>query len=215
MTTFRKILIRIRKYYREKKPQLFAYSTLGVIVFGALSIALDAIIPWENWGMFLRTLALVPLSLSLSVLGYALALAYCDAKLSENLEWQSWRERLSPTWRRRASMIVGSVLVVLAIASSNKQVGYTLITAVILSVAVGLIIFMRATADEVKRARFGIPDARDVVLNHHLANYNHAEARAKKKLEASEAKIQEKVARAKAKLAAAEEAAVKATKKQT
>lgn len=201
---FRKVLLFIKRQYMYHRARFFLYAIGAFILLAGISIGVDFLLPWEGLGMFLRVFILIPLGSVIFALGYAGALAYYFMR-SQDEQWVSWRDKFSPTWRQRISMIVGAVLVVLIIATNSNNPGYTLVTSCIAAVIVGLFVFMRKTSSELRREELGIPDARDVVLNSHLQRKSASNANKKdNRKDKLDAKAQARVDKARAQLAAAE-----------
>lgn len=203
MLLFRQILIAIRTQYIYNRARLFIVAGASTMLMLVITNLLDIFLPWEPWGMILRTIALIPTSLSIFLLGYSSALAYHFTK-SKDPAWASLREKFSPTWRQRISMIVGAVLLVLVYAIGLNP-GYTFTSSLIVACIIGLFAFMRKTSTEINREELGIPDARDAALNTHLrrsAAKNSSPA-AKEKSKADE-KAKARIEKARVKLAKAE-----------
>lgn len=204
MLLFRRLLVRIRNEYIYNRTKLFAYSGAASALLALLTVGLDFILPWETWGMVIRTILLIPTAVAIFVLGYSGVLAYCFFKAQDET-WTSLRARYSPTWRQRISMVIGAVLFVLIYAISMRP-GYTLVSSVIVAIVIGLFVFMRKTSIEMNREELGIPDARDAALNTHLRRHSAAtqsrpETRAKAK---ADEKAKARIEKARAQLAKAE-----------
>jgi len=158
---FRKALVRIRKEYNTNKKKLFLYSgsaTIIAIIIGAL---LDALLPFESWANVIRSLVLIPSSISIFVFGYSISLMLHYRKIDQDPEWTPFRMRMSPTWRNRISIVIGALMFVL-IYANGFSIGYTFISSTFVAIAIGLFAFMRTTQAEKARNEFDIPDARDV-----------------------------------------------------
>jgi glucan phosphoethanolaminetransferase (alkaline phosphatase superfamily) len=204
MLLFRRLLVAIRNEYLYQRKRLFVVSAVASVLLGALSVGLDFLLPWQSWGMVLRTLLLIPTAASIFVLGYAAVIGYCFFKAQDET-WVSLRSRYSPTWRQRISMVIGALLFVMIYAITMKP-GYTLTSSIIVAIVIGLFVFMRKTSLEINREELGIPDARDAALNTHLRRRS-AEVRAPKEVKQrtkEEEKTQARIDKARAKLAKAE-----------
>lgn len=162
--TFRKILIWIKKQTNTNDKKFYILSSAVFIVFASLSIVLDYFTAFSGIWMLLRALILIPITISLFLLGYGISYKIHKSQVRKNPDWVSIRERFSPTWRNRISIIIGAALIVIAYASQQK-VGYTIVSSVILAIVIGLFAFMRKTTEEKRRQELGIADLRDIQYN--------------------------------------------------
>lgn len=201
---FRRVLSLIRRELVNNRSRLFLIAGVATLVLGGVTVGLDFILPWGGWGMIVRTVLLLPTAVAIFVLGYGLSLLYYFFK-KRNDDWLSLREKFSPTWRMRISMMIGAVLIVLVYAITMKP-GYTFVSSIVAAIVIGLFVFMRKSTVELNREDLGIPDARDAALNTHLRRYTavsrdkvETKAQAKK-----DEKTKARVQKARAKLAEAE-----------
>lgn len=164
MLFFRKALIRIRREYNVNPKALFMYSALASLLTVVIGIVADIFLPFESWGNVVRSVILIPTAASLFTLSYAVSLFMHYSRINSNPDWVPFRLRMSPSWRRRISAIVGAVLLVIMYASGFR-IGYTPISSIFVAIAIGLFAFMRTTREEAAREEFNIPDVRDVRYN--------------------------------------------------
>jgi pimeloyl-ACP methyl ester carboxylesterase len=163
---FRKFLVRIRKEFNTNKGRLFGYSFGVLCAFIAFGIAADGLLPFNGLWNALRTIILIPTSLSAFVLGYAISLELHYRKIANDPEWRPYRSRFSPTWRRRISAIAAAFAIVFVYANGYR-IGYTLVSSLFVSVVIAIFAFLRTTQDEAKREEFNIPDSRDTNYETH------------------------------------------------
>lgn len=173
MLFFRKTLVRIKREYNTNRKKLFLYSILATVLFVLLGTAADLFLPFNGVSNLVRTLILIPTSISMFVLGYSLSLYGHYRQLENNLNWVPFRARLSPTWRRRTALIVGAFLI-LGIYANEQSTGYTPISSLITAVVIGLLAFIRTTKEEAKREEFNLPDERDVRYDQQMKKINAA-----------------------------------------
>jgi len=164
---FRKALIWIQDQYDENKKQLFLYSGIAFVLAAGLGFLADFLLPWAQWAIFVRAIIALPSAALAFILGYASTLFYVGYKKRTKSGYETWRTKLSPTMRQRASAVIGAVLFVLMFAVAMRP-GYTLASSLIVASAVGLFAFMRKTSNELIRERVGLPDARDASLDAHI-----------------------------------------------
>jgi len=160
MDYFRKFLTFLRKGQNTKGMGYF-YLWGGVLLGSALAAVLvDLFVPFGAWWNLIRTVVLVPLSVSIFAVGYGISLILHRTRIKDP-SWRPYRTRFSPLWRMRISAIVGALGLVL-IYASNESPLFTIFSSGILAVGFALFAFMRRTSQELKREKLGIPDARDV-----------------------------------------------------
>lgn len=159
--SLRKTLIWIKKK-TNTDPKNF-YILFGSIFFisALISVAVDYFTPFTGVAMIFRALLVIPLTISIFSLGYSLSYTLYKQRVKIDPEWVSFRERFSPTWRRRIGIIFGAILVVISYAS-QQVVGYTLISSAILASIIGIFAFIRKTSTEQRMEKLGLPDIRDL-----------------------------------------------------
>lgn len=157
---FRKILVRLRKEYNTNKKNLFLYSSLASGLFVAVSLLVDAFVPFTTVWNLARTAVLVPTAASIFVLFYAIGLIQHYRLLESDQDWKPFRMRSSPTWRRRISAIAAAVGFI-AVYANGYRVGYTLVSSLFVVLIIALFAYMRTTREESQREDFNIPDPRD------------------------------------------------------
>lgn len=160
MKYFRKFLTFLRKGQNTQGMRFFYL--WGSILLGSMiaAVLVDVLLPFGAWWNLIRTLVLVPLSVSMFAVGYGVGLILHRIR-NRNPEWKPYRTRFSPLWRMRISAIAAAIGLVLVYASGESPV-YTIFSGFLLALGLGLLAFMRRTTQEMKRENLGIPDARDV-----------------------------------------------------
>lgn len=159
--SFRKALIWIKKQNNTDQKRFLLITGAIFITSLILSLVVDYFTPFYGLWMFIRSIILIPLSLTIFTLSYSLSLYLHKRMIENNPEWVSFRARFSPTWRNRISIIIGAFLL-LIIYVSQEKVGYTLVSSTIIAVVIALFAFMRKTKDEKIRSELGVPDERDI-----------------------------------------------------
>lgn len=160
MEYFRKFLTFLRKGFNTRGKKYFYLWGSILVAALAASILVDLFVPFGAWWNLIRTAVLVPLSLSIFAIGYAIGLTLHRMR-STDPEWKPYRTRFSPLWRIRIAAIVAAVGLVLVYAAGESPV-FTLFSSVLLAIGLALLAFVRRTSTELKREKLGIPDARDV-----------------------------------------------------
>lgn len=192
MLFFRKFLVRIKREYNTNSKRLFLYSILSSLLFVGIGLLVDAFVPFNSWGNLIRTLILIPTSLSLFILGYGISLYQHYKKIDTDPYWVPFRARLSPTWRRRAALIVAAVLLV-GIYANSQTIGYTPVSSLFASIGIAMVAFIRTTKEESRREEFDIPDERDVRYDQQLKKIEASRAEAaRRKQMRKEAKQEQK-----------------------
>lgn len=160
---FRQALLYIRKNYNAEATRL-----RFLIMWGAaflLSVVagyvIDYTLPFEQWWNLLRTAVLTVIAASGFILAYAGSLFLHYRRIAIDPHWIPFRARLSTTWRRRISALIGALGFVILYAH-GMQPGYTFVTALFVIMVIGLFTYMRPTRDEARREKLNIPDARDL-----------------------------------------------------
>lgn len=160
MEYFRKFLTFLRRGFNTRGKKYFYLWGSILVAALAASILVDLFVPFGAWWNLIRTAVLVPLSLSIFAIGYAIGLTLHRMR-STDPEWKPYRTRFSPLWRIRIAAIVAAVGLVLVYAAGESPV-FTLFSSVLLAIGLALLAFVRRTSTELKREKLGIPDARDV-----------------------------------------------------
>lgn len=160
MEYFRKFLTFLRKGFNTRGKKYFYLWGSILAVALAASILVDLFVPFGAWWNLIRTAVLVPLSVSIFAIGYAIGLTLHRMR-STDPEWKPYRTRFSPLWRIRIAAIVAAIGLVLVYAAGESPV-FTLFSSVLLAIGLALLAFVRRTSTELKREKLGIPDARDV-----------------------------------------------------
>lgn len=184
---FRKALVRIRREYNTNPRNLFLYSLIAVLIFSGLGVVADIFLPFEMWGNLVRSLILIPTSAAMFILSYAVSLFLHYGRTRGNPEWIPYRSRFSPSWRRRIALVIAAFLAV-AMYANDFRVGYTAISAVIVTIAIALFAFIRTTKEEANREELGLPDSRDTRYEQQMKKLEQIreENRMKKKQEQKE-----------------------------
>lgn len=168
----RQMLIFLRQQYNSNATQFTMIAGIVLVMTGAISLLVDAVVPFDGWWNVLRTAILIPLSLSMYGLGYFVGLFQHYRKMEEG-DWTPFRLRFSVSWRRRIAIVVGAFLFVL-IYGNSYRIGYTLIASMIVACIIALLAFVRVTKDENVREQLNIPDSRDVAYNVKRAEWEQA-----------------------------------------
>ncbi len=160
MDYFRKFLTFLRKGLNTRGRKYFYLwgAVLGVALLA--SVLVDVFVPFGAWWNLIRTVVLVPLSVSIFAVGYGIGLILHRMR-STDPSWRPYRTRFSPLWRMRISAIVAALGFVVLYATRESAV-FTLFSSALLALGLTLLAFMRRTSQELKREDLGIPDARDV-----------------------------------------------------
>lgn len=159
--SFRKILIIIKQQNKNNASQFLGITGAVFTTLLILSLLVDGYTPFFGVWMFVRAFILIPLSISIFVLGYSLSIYLGKLMKTRNPEWVPIRMRFSPTWRNRISIIIGAFLL-LIMYTYPEQVGYTFVSSSLIAIVISLFVFMRKTKREKEMAELGIPDERDV-----------------------------------------------------
>lgn len=159
--SFRKFLLWIKNQNKNNAKQFFGIVSAVFVISTFFAYFVDYSTPFFGLWMFVRAFILIPLSITMFLLLYSLALFLHKKMRERNPAWPTFRERFSPSWRNRISIIVGAFLL-LVIYTSQEQVGYTFVSSLIMAIVIALFAFMRKTKEEKVRADLGIPDERDV-----------------------------------------------------
>ena len=164
MSLLRRFLITLRQRYRDDKRALFLLSGGATLLWGLVTLLVDALLPFSGLSNILRSILLVPTSLSIFALSYSVGLALHEQRESGETVWVPYRARFSPAWRRRIAVLVGAVLLVVA-QSINPGLGYTFSSSILGAAVLALLAFIRTSTQEANREELGIPDARDVMYD--------------------------------------------------
>lgn len=174
----RKGLIRLRREYNTRLPR-FLLVVGGVLVLSVTAgFLVDSFLPFSGWWNALRSLILIPLSLSLFSLGYVYSIYKHNKKMENDPHWVPYRSRFTLLWRRRIAAIIAAVLFVL-VYGSGFSIFYTLISSVFVALGIALFAFIRPNREESLREELSIPDARDLRYDEHVKKLQAERARAK------------------------------------
>lgn len=180
MLHFRKFLVRIKKEYNTNAKKLYILSILASVFGILIGTALDLFVPFNSWGNVLRTLTLIPTTISMFVFGYAVSLYRHKRKVEQDPNWMPYRMRLSPSWRRRIALIIGA-FILLGIYANEQSVGYTPLSSLFAALVIALVAFIRTTKDEAQREELNIPDSRDIRYNQQIKRLEEARAEAQRR----------------------------------
>lgn len=180
MIFFRKFLIWIKKERNKNAKKLYLLSFLASLLGVLIGTALDLFVPFNSWGNVSRTAVLLPTMVSMFIFGYAISIHLHNKRISEDPLWQPYRARLSPSWRRRAALVVGA-FILLAVYANGQSIGYTPISSLLAAVVIGLIAFIRTTTEEAQREELNIPDSRDIRYEQQVKKLEQARAEAQRK----------------------------------
>ena len=134
---FRKFLVRIRKEYNENPKRLFIVAFVSTTIFAGAGILADLFLPFSGIGNVVRSIILIPTSVSMFILGYAISLFFHYSRKNQDSNWTPFRLRMSPSWRRRISAIIGAVMFVI-IYANGFRVGYTPTSSVFVAITIAL-----------------------------------------------------------------------------
>lgn len=177
---FRKFLIRIRREYNTEKTRFYTYTLGALVVLLAVSVAVDILLPFKGPSTILRSLIALVFSAVIFTLGYSTGLYLHRLKKEEDETWQPYRLRFSLNWRRRISIIAGSILFVFIYATGTTPV-YTTMSSAYIAIILGLIAFIRPTHQETIREELNIPDIRDVRYEEYMKNLKKERTKAARK----------------------------------
>ena len=192
------VVLRLKRQYHKSAARMFAVASVLSVIFAASAVSVDVFLPFGGWWTLLRTFLLIPLSMSLFVLGYtvALFLFYAQAeqaKVDHEEEYVSFRGRMSAAWRRRIAAIVAAVGILITYANGHSAT-YTFVSSCFVAVLLGLVLFIRLTAEESKLADAGIPDPRDLAYRVESAKIKSTlKKRSERKKEIRKAKIKARI----------------------
>lgn len=157
----RSALIYLRRQYNTNLKQLLQVAG-GVLVVCLISgVLLDIFLPFSRWWNVLRMVVLIPETMSIFALFYALGLYLHYKRENEQSDWVPYRLRFSLSVRRQMAMVGGALILVFIYATSFGP-GYTFMSSLLLSLVIGLIAFVRPTKEEQTREEYNLPDARDM-----------------------------------------------------
>ncbi len=174
---FRKFLSLLRREYNGYAKRYFLVAGAGLLLSALLSLLVDFLIPFEGFWNALRSLMLIPTTLSIFALGYGSALFLHERQVATNPEWVPFRKRFSPLWRRNISLIAGALIIIFVYALGQRP-GYTLFSSAFVAIVIGLFAFMRTTREEALREELSLPDSRDTRFTQHEQALRQARQRA-------------------------------------
>lgn len=174
----RKGLIRLRREYNTRLVRLLTVSGSVFLVFAITGFLVDSFLPFAGWWNALRSGILIPLSLSMFILGYVLSIYLHRKKIEENPDWVPFRARFTLRWRRRIAAIAAAFLFVL-VYGAGYSIFYTFVSSVFVAIAIALFAFIRPSREESLREELEIPDARDLKYDDRLAKVKAERERAK------------------------------------
>lgn len=178
MLTLRKFLIRLRSEYDSDPKRLFTYAILAVLLTALFSTLVDLFLPFGGISNIFRSLLLVPTSISIFVLSYSVSLSFHFKQMNNDPGWKPYRSRFSPMWRRRISIVVVAILLVMA-QGVSRNAGYTLASSLLGAILISLLAFIRTSKEESAREELDIPDSRDVVYDAQKRKFERERARKK------------------------------------
>lgn len=164
----RKGLIRLRKEYNTRLIRLIVTGGVVFLVCAVAGFLVDSYLPFTGWWNALRSAILIPLSLSIFVLGYTLSIHLHRKRVEEDPAWVPFRSRFTLRWRRRMAAIAAAFLFVL-VYGAGYSIFYTLVSSVFVSMGIALFAFIRPSREESLREELEIPDARDLRYDERLA----------------------------------------------
>lgn len=176
-----RIVVFLRSKYDSYGVKIM-YASFAVFSVLCVSCALvDKFIPVTLWWNLLRTAVAVPTALSFFAGAYFFGLGNHYEKMSDEVEWTPFRERLSYAWRLRVGVII-AVAGYLPVYATTFTPMMTLVSALYFSLLVALALYVRPTKREKEMQKHGIPDVRDVKFSRNFrTKTEEREARNKEK----------------------------------
>lgn len=170
----------LRSRYLTDFKRLAIQLGAGLISFILIAVVFDIVAPFESLWNIARAFLVIIGAFYIFSVGYVISFMVFLSQRARDDSYVPVKERFSPAWRVRLSVIVGAILFAMILAS-NKGAVYTLTSALIVAAGGAIVLFVTRTPEESEREFFGIPDKRDNAYNEALSDIRAKRAKAAEK----------------------------------
>lgn len=161
---FRKCLVYIKHRWLAGAGGNFLLKVSLILAAAIIaSIFLDVMSAFTLLWNFARAVLVVIQAPLFFTIGYCVVLSYGRMKLTEE-NYEPIREKHSLIVRRRAAVIAGSFVVLVALILGQNAV-YTIISSILVACVIGIFAFIRPTQQELLMLEVGVADPRDYDIN--------------------------------------------------
>lgn len=157
----------LRKKYFHNLKQTFIVLIVANVILLTISVLVDTFLPFTTWFNIIRALIIGVFGIAVFSVGYLISFFLSQAKRNVDDNYVLVKDRFSPTWRRRISIIVGAGLFGI-IYSTDKNLVYTFVNSLVIATVIAIIVFLSMSEEEQDREYYGVPDARDSSYENNL-----------------------------------------------
>ena len=157
----------LRKRYFHNLKQTFIVLIVANVILLTMSVLVDTFFPFTTWYNIIRALIIGVFGIVVFSVGYLTSFFLSQAKRNINDDYVLIKDRFSPTWRRRISIIVGAGLFGI-VYSTDKNSVYTFVNSLVIATIIAIVIFLTMSEEEQDREYYGVPDARDSSYENNL-----------------------------------------------
>lgn len=157
----------LRKRYFHNLKQTFIVLIVANVILLTMSVLVDTFFPFTTWFNIIRALIIGVFGIVVFSVGYLISFFLSQAKRNVNDDYVLIKDRFSPTWRRRISIIVGAGLFGI-VYSTDKNSVYTFVNSLVIATIIAIVIFLTMSEEEQDREYYGVPDARDSSYENNL-----------------------------------------------
>lgn len=150
----------LRSQYLRNIKQTVTYLSIALLAAIVVSVLFDYFVPFSSWGNVIRAFVVLADSVIFFSVGYLATFFIYMSQRASNPDYINFKDRFSPSWRNRISIVIGAVLFTMAI-TANQGLAYTIVSGIIVAGFVGIINFISRTEEEKDREFYGVPDKRD------------------------------------------------------
>lgn len=185
-----------KQYFRNFKNFLLTLSAITV-GFVIIAVIVDTFLSFDVWFNILRAFIIAFTATAMFSLGYTVSFFFSQSKRQIDQNYVMVKDRFSPTWRRRISVVIGAAIFGI-LYSIEKNSLYSTVSSFVVAVIIAVIIFLSMSEEEQDREFYGVPDARDLSYEKNLEKVKServkkAEERKRKKVKGkTDEKVDEK-----------------------
>lgn len=164
MEYLRMFLIFLRKQDNKSDLKIPFFYTLMIACTASIiaGVILDLLIPFNFFTNMLRGSIAVIAGFSMASFVYLIWIKYKRRKISEDRHYQPIRKRFSFRQRVNISIVLGSIIGLYILLTSQPSPTYTLKASVLIMVVILLLTFSRRGRDEFLKDIYNMPDIRDL-----------------------------------------------------
>lgn len=159
----------LKRHYFNNPKKTFIVTGATLITLIILAVLVDILLPFHTWGNIIRALLAIAGSAATYTTMFYTNMFYIQSKRAVTPNYTTPKEKLSPSWRIRVSLVAATILTILIFAVGHTPL-YTTTNYFVIAGFLALVTFTAKTPEETEREYYGIPDNRDRAYAQALEN---------------------------------------------